>query len=144
VISGLSSFRSRLPLVALVLLPALVYRALIPAGFMPLRDAEGRLAIVFCPGVSAGAVAPPHHHQHNGHHHHDGTPDAGGINHAAHEQNVCPYALSAGAALAYAVPVHAALFASPQSAEVSNYPSIVSATITRSQSARAPPVPHRV
>lgn len=137
----LSSIRTRLPLIALLLLPALIYRALIPAGFMPMRDAGGRLAIVFCPGGSAVAVQPQHEH----HHHHDGmSPDAGGINHAAHEQNVCPYALSAGAALAYAVPVHVAEFASPQGPVTSNYPSVVSATITRSQSARAPPVPHRV
>jgi hypothetical protein len=134
--SGLASFRSRLALIALALLPALIFRALIPAGFMPMRDPDGRLAIVFCPGASVPASHAGQDPVHAHHHHHGG--------HATDAQDVCPFALSAGPALAYAVPVHAALTARPDSAPPANYSSIHIAAIARSQSARAPPVPRRV
>lgn len=73
--------RGLVPLVALLLL-----RALIPAGFMPAVGA-GSLALVFCdPGVMAGVA-------HAGHHHHE---DSAGGAAAAGE---CPFAQSSAPAL---------------------------------------------
>ncbi len=70
------------------LLPLLLLRALVPAGFMPAVDA-GSLAIVFCePGTVAAAPHARHHHD----------PGGGGVGgHAMSGE--CPFAQSAGPAL---------------------------------------------
>jgi hypothetical protein len=75
---------------AAALLPALLLRALIPAGFMPAVGA-GSLAFVFCePGalVAAGPQAPHHHPGHDG---------AGQGPHSASGE--CPFAQSAAPSL---------------------------------------------
>jgi hypothetical protein len=73
---------------ALALVPALLLRAFIPAGFMP-AVGEGSLALVFCePGVLASASP------HTGHHGHDGAGHGG---HSASGE--CPFAQSAAPAL---------------------------------------------
>ena len=74
---------------ARALLPLLLLRALIPAGFMPATSA-GSLALVFCEpaALAAGPHAGAHHHGHE---------DAGHAGHAASAE--CPFAQSAAPAL---------------------------------------------
>ncbi len=73
---------------ALALLPALLLRALVPAGFMP-AVGSGSLALVFC--EPAGQAAGPHAHHH---------PGADGAGHGRHSASAeCPFAQSAAPAL---------------------------------------------
>src|SRR5262245_32692566 len=90
----LRSHGTRRWLIAGLLLPALLLRAAIPAGLMPVFDRHGGFALQLCPGVS-GAGGVPHHHADQGQH---GTQrgDTSGGSHGA----LCPFALSAGPALA--------------------------------------------
>jgi len=75
---------------ALALLPALLLRALVPAGFMP-AVGSGSFALVFCePGTMAVAA-----HAH--HHHHSGADGAGHGTPAVSAE--CPFAQSAAPAL---------------------------------------------
>jgi hypothetical protein len=145
--------RSRVRLVALALLPAMLLRALTPAGFMPMHDAHGELYLAFCPGIGETLLLPaddPHrahhgldaHGEHSGHGGHGAHPAASpGDPHASEHHDLCPYALSAGPALAYAVPVLPA--AAPRAAAVPApaYLSVSLPSIERAQSARAPPAP---
>ncbi|MBS0579712.1 MAG: hypothetical protein JSR36_10685 [Proteobacteria bacterium] len=113
--------RSRLWLGAV--LPALVLRALIPFGFMPVAGHAG-LAMELCPGAAAMATG--------GHHHH-GAPAAD----SAHA--LCIFAAGAAPALVPVVidsPLTACCAATaPEAREaVLRLPSI-----QRAQSARAPP-----
>src|ERR1700724_567732 len=68
--------RRRRARLALLVLPALLLRALIPMGFMTLADATG-VSIGFCPGagVMPGLPADAVHAQYFGHAH---APHAGG------------------------------------------------------------------
>jgi hypothetical protein len=69
----LKPWHGRLALAALV---ALLFRAWIPAGFMPASD--GSLALILCPG--SGPVLSPIHDPHDRaahHHHHDGQREKG-------------------------------------------------------------------
>jgi hypothetical protein len=76
---------------ATALLPALLLRALIPAGFMPAVGA-GSPGLVFCePGAAGTAALPAHHHHPHGH------DDAGHGSHRAAGE--CPFAQSAAPAL---------------------------------------------
>ena len=72
------------------LLPALLLRALIPAGFMPAVGA-GSLALVFCEPSALGAAGP------GAHHHHHGQDPTGHGSHAASGE--CPFAQSAAPVL---------------------------------------------
>jgi hypothetical protein len=138
VVSGLTFLRSRRWLVCALLLPALALRALVPSGFMPMRDEQGQLSLMFCPGevpaaALASASADPHAHHH---HHHPGGAAAG--------HTICPFALSAGPALAYSVDVAVVL---PQRFDFRPparpvYPLVQ--TFLRAQSARGPPHPHLI
>ena len=88
--------------VAVLLLPAFLFRALIPGGFMPAVDADGRLVLQLCPGY----LSTPHGvYEHaasvHGHVHpesstavpHQGYGGSGGTHHE--QQNVCPFSVSA-------------------------------------------------
>ena len=112
--------RSRATLFASLVLPALIFRALVPAGFMPMRDERGELAIMRCTGGDPHA----HHAQPMAGGGHSGSGHAAG-------HGLCPFALSAGPALGWV-----------------NSPGepagVVVATIERAQSARAPPFLLRV
>ena len=74
--AGISSLRKRRWL-ALLVVPALLLRGLIPAGFMPIADAGG-LSIGLCPGagplpaITADATHAAHgaHASHAAHSHH--------------------------------------------------------------------------
>lgn len=143
-----STLRSRARAIAWALLPALLLRALTPVGFMPMHDAQGDLYLAFCPGVGdtlppASAADDPHRGHHGAHDHagmqHPGTP--AGDNPAPSQHNLCPYALSAGPALAYTVPPVSAPAPVPTRAPAPDYPTPSLPTIERAQSARAPPTP---
>jgi hypothetical protein len=114
---------------ARALLPLLLLRALIPAGFMPAVGA-GSLALVFCEpaALAAGAHAAAHHHGHG---------DTGHSGHLASAE--CPFAQSAAPAL----PTLAALPpAQPLVAHVAattHAQSILPAAPPRHTAARGPP-----
>jgi hypothetical protein len=126
---------------ALLALPALLLRALIPVGFMPVATADG-LSIEFCPDAgplpaAASAAADPHAHHH---HHTEGGADPSSASHHA----PCPFAASATLAAApeaASVPAAHALERASGDAEVSARAFVPS--IVRAQSPRAPPVPGR-
>ena len=136
VVSALTFLRSRRWVIGALIVPALAFRALVPAGFMPMRDEQGGLSLMFCPGdVAAPVLASPDPHAHH-HHHHPGGSAAG--------HTICPYALSAGPALAYSVDVAGVLplrvdFRPPARPV---YPLVQK--ILRAQSARGPPHPQLI
>jgi len=122
---------------ALVVLPALLLRALIPAGFMPLAGAGGAY-LAFCPG--AGSLPPAvtklaTHASHLTHTHSDGgAPHAPGTNH----HPACVF--SAGATTASAVTPSAALAAPIVTAPAERVTSLILLpAILRAQSSRGPP-----
>lgn len=125
------------------IVPLLVLRALIPAGFMLHADTEG-LRLVFCSGTAGGAVPST---EHAGHHAgHDGSPagepsgeHSGDHAKAGHYDSPCPFALAAVTA-AGEVPHLAAAAASPvdEPFEFLSAPSC-SAGPPRSDRIRGPP-----
>lgn len=131
--------RRRTALLALILLPALALRALVPVGFMPVVDGAG-IHIGFCPGEAQppGALAPALAAAHLAHHHHT----QGGAGHgspvpASHPP--CLFALSASpaflpAAPALAPPPPAATALAAEYANRASVPAIV-----RAQTPRGPP-----
>ena len=127
--TGLPSLRRQRRLTALVL-PALVLRALIPFGFMPIA-ASGGPSIGLCPGTAGLPPGIVHTH---GSHAGTGGDGAGTIHHAP-----CLYAASSTIAGAPAAAVLA--FSAPPTASVDAGPAacIFSPTILRAQGARAPP-----
>ena len=137
--SALTRFRRRRRCWALLALPALILRALIPPGFMPVAAEQG-LSIEFCPdagalppGIALTASAHSHHHHH---HQHAGGPDSSS---AAHHT---PCLFTASATLAPA-PVPAALLgadpARHESVEPARGLQLHLPSIVRAQSPRGPP-----
>jgi hypothetical protein len=140
--SKFSWLRAHRRWLTLLALPALLFRALVPAGFMPLVDATGSMTLGLCPG-SVPAQAE-HHAAHAGHHavhsrhdHSSGSDDPAG----AHHHAPCLFAASAGGAPAPALhvlgigllPVRLRL--SPAGAVAIALP-----TIVRAQWSRGPPI----
>jgi hypothetical protein len=130
------SIRTKRRLLALVL-PLLLVRLLVPAGFMPMAGAGG-FGVALCPGEAA--LPPGLMAAHAGHHmHHAAHP--GGTEPPASEHHA-PCLFAAGAAppvspatlLAAAAP--AALAAAPLPAQARD---VSLPVIQRAQSARAPP-----
>ena len=102
---------------------------------MPMRDEQGHLSLMVCPGeVPTPGLASPDPHAR--HHPHPGGSAAG--------HTICPFALSAGPALAYSVdvtvvlPLRVAFRPLPRPV----YPLVD--TLLRAQSARGPPRPHLI
>jgi hypothetical protein len=124
--SCLRARRTRSRALLAAILPALLLRALIPNGFMPVAGSGGP-AMQLCPGAAALAGAP------FGHHHHDRGGPAGGTAHA-----LCVFAASAAPAVAPAppMPLPAANLGHVQQQGTS---SLRLPSILRTQSARAPP-----
>lgn len=102
----------RTPLFSALLLTALLFRALVPVGFMPGVGGDGQFTVILCPdyGSVPGALAAGHdlHAHMPGMAHHS--------NHAQHDhtghdaQGSCPYAgASAGMAFVPAAPATAVL-----------------------------------
>jgi hypothetical protein len=92
--------RHHLKLLSLWILPLLVARALIPAGFMMSVDA-GQLQLMFCPsGVVQPLFSPKAAQQqaHAEHQHHQGM-HHGGADQASHDDDnaPCPFSLVASA-----------------------------------------------
>ncbi len=140
--AGFTQLRRRRHRLTGLLLPALLLRALIPLGFMPVV-AGGGLAIGFCPGAGLlpSGIAATHHtleaeHQHAGHS--GGAPVAPGS--GAHHAP-CLFATSATAAFAPAVLVPAENAAGFALRGVSAAEQLFPATILRAQSSRGPPLP---
>ena len=137
--SALAPLRARRRRWALLALPALLLRALVPAGFMPMATADG-LSIGFCPDFAAlprGVAAAVRSHDHHHHHHDHGMPDgsAGGAHHAP-----CLFAASAvlaGTPAAAAIPASFAHEQQPGVPAAAALPFVPS--IERTQAARAPP-----
>jgi Protein of unknown function (DUF2946) len=100
VTSGFSLLRKHRMRLAVWIAPALLFRALIPVGFM-LEPVDGRADIILC--ASDAPTAMMHHgiHGHSGHHQH------------SHADLTCPYAQSAGPAPLPALPVLAAAPTAP-------------------------------
>ena len=127
------------------MVPALLLRGLIPAGFMPIADAGG-LSIGFCPGagplppaISAEVSHAAHggHASHAAHSHHagGGSPDPGTAHHA-------PCLFSTGVTAAFASAPAAATLAVPTLAAPVERPAtaVFPPTVLRAQSPRAPPI----
>ena len=124
-------------LLALVL-PLVLLRLLLPAGFMPVAAAGG-VRIGLCPGEAAMAVHAGTHAAHVLHHagHSGGAGEPGSEHHAP-----CLFAASAAPAvapdsLASVVPAVAAIRVAPSPRAGTG----AIASIRRAQSARAPPLP---
>lgn len=80
---------------AALLLPAMIFRALIPVGFMPMAGAGGAMELALCPGTVDGATfiaaaIDPHAKHHHEHHDQRSPP--------------CAYALSGTAMPAPVIP----------------------------------------
>ena len=117
-------------LVAIVL-SALVLRALIPAGFMPMAGASG-LSLDFCPG--AGALPPGlHDHAH---------PAGGGAGSDPGRTHHSPCLFSIGASTTFAVAATSiVLFVPALVTSIERFTSAVfSPAILRAQSSRGPPI----
>jgi hypothetical protein len=147
--AGLTYLRGRRRRFATLLLPALLLRALIPFGFMPLAGVGG-LTIGFCPGEGAlpAALAAANvkllHTAQPGHLHHDhafggaphgGSGEPGGSSHEA----PCPFAASGKPAFAPAILTleTGASTAGPHEADAT--PTVFLPTVFRAQSPRGPP-----
>jgi hypothetical protein len=145
VTTGLPYLRRRRLWLAVLVLPALVFRAVVPFGFMPVVEGGG-VTIGFCPGegtLPPGIAAAHHSHAQPLHHHAAATPggaagdpaDPGPATHDA----PCLFAASAAPAfapafLALAVPV-VRLARIERSAATEVFPP----SILRAQSSRGPP-----
>jgi hypothetical protein len=119
--------RARSHLLLAVILPALVLRALIPFGFMPVAGSGGP-ALQLCSGVAAMAGAP------SGHQHHHGTGSSDGSVHA-----LCAFAASAAPAVTPAAPAILYSAINVSCAGPTDTCGIRAPSILRAQSARAPP-----
>ena len=148
--AGLPYLRGRRRRFAALLLPALLLRALIPFGFMPLIGASG-LTLGFCPGEGAlpaglaaanvkllhAAQSGQLHHDHApGGAPHGGSDTPGGSSHEA----PCPFAASGKPAFAPAILTleTAASAAAPPEAYATA--PVFLPTVLRAQSPRGPPL----
>ena len=123
----------------MLVLPALLLRALIPLGFMPVVAESGGLTIGFCPGESAlppAVAAAAADHQNSRHEHkHGGTEDASNATHHA----PCLFAASATPA-----PTPTIIALAVTTRDVAHFGRgdsvvLVLPTILRAQSPRGPP-----
>jgi hypothetical protein len=108
--------------------PALLFRALIPVGFM-LEPADGRAEIVICAPADPSAMPQIGAHDHAEHHHH------------SHADSTCPYAQSAGPAPLPALPPVAA---APRAPDLRAHGQVRRINVlfgpSRQQSPRGPPL----
>ena len=128
------STRRRQWLLAALVLPVLVLRALIPIGYMPVSD-RGGFRIDFCPGEAQppgvlAALRLAHHHHHGGADH--GTP-------APESHAPCLFALSASPAFAPAVAIAAIIPPAATAPAESPALRVFVPAIVRAQSPRGPP-----
>ncbi len=144
--------RSRQTWIASLVLLAMLFRAAIPAGFMPMPGASGWPTLELCPGTvsvhrgmnDALGAHPTHHHGTSQTHNHSpasGVDPDHGSPAPGHDHVPCLFAAGAGAA-----PLPSALDAPsaaveplPANSEVTE--SVFTPSIVRAQSPRAPPIP---
>ena len=120
--------------IAGLLLPAILFRALIPAGFMPAIASDGAFGLQFCPGTDQAAMDTRSAHFH---HHGGASGDSGDT--MGHGQLLCPFAATVGPA---PLPALTALVIAPDyNQPVPSRPVSRDTipTIIRTQSPRAPP-----
>lgn len=119
-----------------LVLPALLLRALIPAGFMPAPGAAG-MSIVLCPGEAAlpPGITGPAHHAH-GHVHHTGNSPAAP---ATPHHELCLFAAAGAAPLAPVLPTLVVEIPVPLRVQVLPASGVFSPSILRTQSPRGPP-----
>lgn len=120
----------------LALLPLLLLRGLVPAGYMIEANAGG-LSIVVCEsGIYKDAViagsAEHHHHDHHG--------TSGDTSSAAHDHSICPFAIAAVGAPTPDLPAIVAVV-STEIGRVVDEPVVQSGLFgpSRTQQSRAPP-----
>jgi hypothetical protein len=136
-------FRKHRQWLALLVLPALVFRALIPVGFMPLVDADGGITIGFCPGEAALPGGTQDHqsaaHGAHQHQHHRGGNGSEDSSTSAQHHTPCLFAAGAGGAPAPAIVTLET--AAPEVAQVvhDDAAEVFLPTILRAQSPRGPP-----
>jgi hypothetical protein len=120
-----------------LMLPLVLLRLLVPAGFMPVAGAGG-LAVGLCPGEAA--MPPGYRGAHAAHEHHAGRHGDGGAPGGEHHAQ-CLFAASAVPAFA---PTALATAAASASAAQMRLPAqsrtVTIASIRRAQSPRAPPI----
>ena len=134
----LSQLRARRQSLAWLLLPALLLRALIPAGFMPVAGAGGPY-LEFCPGAGElppGVAARAAHASHHEHAHYGG--DGRGVPGAPHHQ-ACVFSSVAAAAFA-AQPSDALPPPAPSALPERIAAPVFLPAILRAQSPRGPPI----
>jgi len=133
--------RRRRSALALLAVPALLLRAFLPFGFMPVAATEGWIG--FCPGAgplppALGANAATHHH----HGHHSLDTGAGGAPADPPTAHHAPCLFAAGSLPAFNPPV-LGFVPSPSAAGThlpeAQIPSLAVARMERAQSPRAPP-----
>lgn len=127
----------------LLLCAAMLVRALVPAGWMPMPDADGIVRLVPCDGYAppaqpAKAQSTSDHHAHMAHASHG--EDRGGEDHTNHDGHVprdpCPF----GLALAHGLDLPGeppALAAEPM-APALDFPALVAARLIALKSLRPP------
>jgi hypothetical protein len=132
-------FRRRRLAWAWLALPALLLRALIPPGFMPVAAGPG-FALEFCPGAAALPPGLAHAAGHAHRHHHGGSGQPSDPSSSHHAP--CLFAASATLAPApvLAEPLAAAPAGQAAGAHIRDG-QLFSPTILRTQSPRGPPVP---
>ena len=143
---------TRTYVVAAVLLPALLYRALIPAGFMPVVDGSGRLTLEICPGEISTPLdlAATVAHAHLGHHrsaeamessaaHQHGPAGTSDSSSTTEHPVPCPYALSATPGPTPTLAAMAAVAPDALHLRLDDAALVFSPTVLRAQSPRAPP-----
>jgi hypothetical protein len=125
-LASLSGMRRRSRALLALVLPALVLRALIPFGFMPVAG-NGGPTMELCPGAMAAGGHGPMHHEHGG----------GSLPGAAHA--LCVFAASAAPALAPVVLAAAPAAGSSAAGRAADPASLHLPSILRAQAASAPP-----
>lgn len=130
--------RSRRAGIAIPLVLALLFRACIPAGFMPVLNGDAGLTYMLCPG-STSAEPAHHHHDHAGSTEQPAPLGADPHREAARDHGLCLFA--AGAAVA---PLPAGAEPSPNQIDDSpvfsrQEQTFFAPAIVRAQCARAPP-----
>jgi DUF2946 family protein len=136
VIDAFTRWRSRRHPLTWLVLPALLLRALIPAGFMPFAGTGGAY-LGLCPG--AGSLAPSALIGHGHHHHADeerGAPAA--PSGSGHHHPACIFSLGATSTAAATVLLVSAIPAPRAPADRADS-LVILPTILRAQSSRAPP-----
>jgi len=130
-------FRS---LVVFLLLPALLYRALVPVGFMPVQEASGRVDLALCSGVVdvATFIAAASQRIH-GQHRHQGAAGSDHMAGHAHHFSPCPYALTGSAPLVAFAPHWTPTFLTEEPPPQGAVTAIFLPTILRTQTSRGPP-----